>query len=367
MVRPAAALAAPASVAAPVRQVLLDLPGAGGPHRKPPRANLSAVALHGRSLFLGTDEGTVLDRLTAAEAGDGFAGPAAIPLVERLGLAGIGGDADGDAEIDIEGLDVEGDLLWLVGSHSRTRGKPKDDPLPDLAVLRRNPRRHVLGCLPLLPGPGGTCELAPEGARRLPIGRKRGELAKAVRHDEHLAPFLKLPAKENGFDVEGIAVRGRRVLLGLRGPVLRGHAVVLELELDRAGDGLLALRPLGRGGRPWRKHLLDLGGNGVRDLHRDGADVLVLAGPPVALDGRCAIWRWRDPFALNADSFQPRDDPRLRRLLRIPVGDDADRPEGFAILPGSGGREILLVHDTPAPERCRGEGGVLADVFALPG
>ena len=348
--------------AEPLRRVLLDLPPKGGLHRKPPRANLSAVALRGRSLFLATDEGTALDRLTAAEDG-GFADPVVFPLLELLTLQAATGSAE---EIDIEGLDVEGDLLWVVGSHSRTRGKPKDAPLAEFAEIRHNPNRHVLACLPLTPGPDGTHELAREGAARLPIGRKRGALVKALRDDEHLKPFFKLPAKENGFDVEGIAVSGRRILLGLRGPVLRGFAVVLEIEVADEGDGVLALRPLGAGGRAWRKHFLDLSGNGIRDLHRDGDDVMILAGPTADLDGRCALWRWRDPYAIGGDSFTPTGDPRLGRILQIPVGNDADHPEGFALLPDSQGREVLVVFDSPAEERCRGKGGVLADVFALP-
>ena len=47
----------------PVRTVLLDLPPKGGPHRKAPRDSVSALALRGDSLFLGSDEGVVLDRL----------------------------------------------------------------------------------------------------------------------------------------------------------------------------------------------------------------------------------------------------------------------------------------------------------------
>ena len=68
--------------------------------------------------------------------------------------------------------------------------------------------------------PAGRRRARP-GIARLPIGKKQGELAKALKRDAHLGPFRKIPSKENGFDVEGIAARGSRLLLGLRGPVLR--------------------------------------------------------------------------------------------------------------------------------------------------
>ena len=52
-----------------------------------------------------------------------------------------------------------------------------------------------------------------------------------------LRPFLPIPSKDNGLDIEGITARGDRVLLGLRGPVLRGIALVAELRLVVLGWG----------------------------------------------------------------------------------------------------------------------------------
>ena len=349
----------------PVRMVLLDLPPKGGPHRKAPRDSVSALALREDSLFLGSDEGVVLGRLTRA-GDDRFASPRVFPLLDLLDLPNRTGEDD---EIDIEGMDIEGDVLWLVGSHSWTRGKPKDDPPRDLEKVKPNPNRHVLACLPLLPDGNGRFAL-PEGGKRapgvarLPIGKKEGELAKTVKRDVHLGPFRKIPSKENGFDVEGVAAHGSRLLLGLRGPVLRGIAIVLDLAVESKTDGELALRPLGPD-QCYRKHFLDLGGNGVRDLHRDGDDLLILAGPTADLDGRCSIWRWRDAWGEESDSFTKAGD-RLRQLIRIPVGVNADHPEGIHVLPGSDGREVMVVYDAPAESRCEGRGAVRADVFTLP-
>ncbi|HEX6015299.1 MAG TPA: DUF3616 domain-containing protein [Geminicoccaceae bacterium] len=349
-----------------VRTVLLDLPPKGGPHRKAPRESISALALREDSLFLGSDEGIVLDRLTRT-GDDRFASPRAFPILDLLDLPNRTGEDD---EIDIEGMDIEGDVLWLVGSHTWTRGKPEDDPPRDLEKVRPNPNRHVLACLPLLPDGKGLYALPEGGERapgiaRLPIGKKQGELAKALKRDAHLGPFRKIPSKENGFDVEGIAARGSRLLLGLRGPVLRGVAIVLELAAEPKTDGELALHPLGPDDRCYRKHFLDLGGNGVRDLHRHGDDLLILAGPTASIDGRCSIWRWRDAWGEKADSFTGVGG-RLQQLIRIPVGVDADHPEGIHVLPGTDGREVMVVYDAPAKSRREGKGAVRADVFTLP-
>jgi hypothetical protein len=337
--------------ASALRRVLLDLPPKGGLHRKAPRTSLSAMALLDDVLFIGSDEGIVLDRLTRL-APDRYGEPVQLPLLDVLDLPNRTGEDD---EIDIEGLDVGDGCLWLVGSHTWTRGKPKDDPPRDLEIVRANPNRHVLARLSL-----------PEAAAaaRLPIGRKQGALPKSLRRDPHLGPFLKLPSKENGFDIEGIAVRGERIMLGLRGPVLRGIAIVLEVVVRDDEPGRLALSEDGAG--VCRKHFLDLGGNGIGDLHRDGDDLLILAGPTADLDGRCSIWRWRKPWDEAADSFTMAG-PRLKRLLRIPVGNDDDHPEAFVVLRGSGGREIMVGYDAPAETRKVGKGAVHADVFALPG
>ena len=49
---------------------------------------------------------------------------------------------------------------------------------------------------------------------------------------------MRLPSKDNGLDIEGLAVLGNRVYLGLRGPVLRGRAIILELELEESEPGV---------------------------------------------------------------------------------------------------------------------------------
>ena len=181
----------------PVRMVLLDLPPKGGPHRKAPRDSGSALALREDSLFLGSDEGVVLDRLTRA-GDDRFASPRVFPLLDLLDLPNRTGEDD---EIDIEGMDIEGDVLWLVGSHSWTRGKPKDDPPRDLEKVKPNPNRHVLACLPLLPDGTAACidrrrPTPPLASARLPIGKKEGELAKTVKRDVHLGPFGRSRARK---------------------------------------------------------------------------------------------------------------------------------------------------------------------------
>jgi hypothetical protein len=189
--------------------------------------------------------------------------------------------ADADEEADIEGLARDGAFLWAVGSHSLRRRQIKarqdgEKALRRLSRVTGQANRQVLVRIPVAEV-DGLPTLVPQVVLD---GTHGPDLRQLLADDEHLAPFLSIPGKDNGLDVEGIAVSGPRVHLGLRGPVLRGWAVVLELRpvVDPDAPERLLLRPLADG-RRYRTHVLRLDGLGVRDLCPHGADLLVLAGP----------------------------------------------------------------------------------------
>ena len=141
-------------------------------------------------------------------------------------------------------------------------------------------------------------------------GNARGNLlTKSLKDDPHIGPFVPrfsngklvgIPGKDNGLDVEGLAVSGNRAFLGLRGPVLRGWTVVLELQMADFSSGLFRLEALGPRGVRYRKHFLQLDGLGVRDIAIHDKDLYVLAGPTMDLDGPVFIYRWRN--ALDQES-----------------------------------------------------------------
>ena len=330
--------------------------------------NLSAVAQ------VGTDEGTSLARLSP-HGPDVYAGHAAFPLGSFLELPGAE-----DEEVDVEGLAAAGGYLWLVGSHSpRRRDLDRDDPsgTPDrqlrrLGRVRRGGNRYLLARIPL-DVEGGSSVLradAEDGrqAARLPGGRRRNALTDLLAEDEHLGRFLRIPGKDNGFNIEGMAVEGSRVYLGLRGPVLRGWAVILVVAPapSRGDAGTLRLARIGEK-RRYQKLFLDLHGLGIRDLHLDGPDLLILAGPTMSLDSDAVVLRWRDALATDGDALVTRD--RFERVLELPYGagstESIDHPEGIAILHDGRERSLLVVYDSPGPTRQVGDGGVRADRFRL--
>ena len=186
---------------------------------------------------------------------------------------------------------------------------------------------------------------------------------------------MAIPGKENGLDIEGIAVGAdSHVFLGLRGPVLRGWAVVVELAIaaDARKPARLALRRMdprsGANARSatYRKHFLDLGGLGIRDLRVCGRDLLLLAGPTMDLDGPFRLYRWRggaDPAGAGLVQGKA-----LERLFDLPASPGGDHAEGLTLLPGAKGTRdrLLVVYERVSRARKRGASGVIGDVFVLP-
>ena len=186
---------------------------------------------------------------------------------------------------------------------------------------------------------------------------KRGnDLMKMLCRDALLAPFTRIPAKEGGLDIEGIAIAGDRIALGLRGPTICGNALMLEMRFEASAKGRLKLD------KPY-KRLLALEGLAIRDLKRRGADLLILAGPSNAVSGPCALHRWRGWAKDPASDVGEVKLHAPRRLCDLPFGRVHDHPEGLALWDDGG---VLVIYDSPAPERLSRRGHqVTADVFAL--
>ena len=338
------------------------------------RQDLSACELTGSCLWLGCDETTTIQRLVCTAPGS-FARHRSFALGEALALP-----AGPDEEIDIEGFAEDGGFLWVVGSHSLKRKKPKRrdsaaEALARLSEVSASPNRYLLARLPLVPAGDGLFDLGglgdiadPQGRAPacLPMAGGRNDLALALADDVHIGRFVDVPSKENGLDIEGIAVRGDRVFLGMRGPVLRGWAIILELTVAEAAPGRLALSPMGERNEPYRKHFLDLAGLGIRDLAFDGDRLLILAGPTMDLDGPVRVYRWRDVLAADQGDVIAAD--ALEPVLEVPYGEGFDHAEGMTLLAEGGAKQLLVVYDSPSPSRLHDNGTAIdAEIFAVPG
>jgi hypothetical protein len=304
-------------------------------------SSLSGVDQLGDCLFVGSDEGPGFERLQRT-------GKKTYGRRDRFGLGDFfkglpGSDKD---EADVESISIHKGWLWLVTSHARTRPKLRDkeegsSDVEAFAMSEFHPRRYALGAIPLIGVDAGTpTPVERDGTRQawcIPTAASGSALTEALAQDDHLKQALAIPAKENGLDIEGIAVRDGRVALGLRGPVLRGEAILLDLDLssDKAGVRLAG----DESGVSYRKRFLDLGGLGVRDLCRRKKNLFILAGPSMPLPTPYRVYAL--PGFFEAEDGSEVLTPQY--LCDVPA-EEGRNPEGLSAV-GDQADEFIMVMD----------------------
>lgn len=350
------------------------------------RNGLSVALRMGETLWLANDESVSIERLTLVE--EDSRGQSSFAREHRqyalhdfftLPLPPFDPEKERINEADVEGLACDGKYMWVTGSHSLRRKRPDPDDGTKrthkrLASVSADGNRYLLGRIPMGEQDGKPTlvkQIELKGKRRsaaLLRGDEHGnELTTLLKQDEHIGPFLAIPGKDNGFDIEGIALAGKHVLLGLRGPVLRGWATIIEVApVEDDEDGWLQLAPLDGEGALYRKHFLDLGGLGIRDLCVQGKDLLLLAGPTMDLDGPVTLFRWVGGARPDGETVVSSE--QLVQVLNLPFGQGVDHPEGISLFASRDGKDegLLVVHDSASPSRQIGESTLVADVFPLP-
>lgn len=173
---------------------------------------------------------------------------------------------------DIEALASDGDLLVVVGSHSRNKR------------CERKPKRQRIR---LMTVDGGqldhiaTTETDLEGALASPEACRDTLLAPDSRGGDVLCTVLSaadLDADEDRcgtINIEGAILDGDALWLGLRAPLAKTEALLLAVSVDGLRDGMFQVVD-------WRR--LALEDAGVRELTLDGDTVVGIAGPTLDRD-----------------------------------------------------------------------------------
>jgi hypothetical protein len=292
-----------------IRTVWLDYGGAAKPREI--LQNLSAIAWAEPHLWTAADEGRTIECLTPTR--NGYQLHRQISLDEAFpDLPG----KDASDEIDVESIDVAHGRIWVCGSHCIVRRQAKKTN-----SNRIDPRFRVRKSRCLLGSVAVESLFAGDTGEALPFSGK-GSLRQLLARSSYIAPFIDLPSKENGLDIEGLVVVQRKVFLGLRAPLIDSFAIVVELSLGR---GLGITRGLSS------LHFLDLEGLGIRDLAKWHDGILILAGPVSSVKGPFRLHRW-----------QVRKTNRIQRpqcIYEWPASDGA--PEGICLCQNG----LLVVYD----------------------
>lgn len=260
--------------------------------------NLSAAGLVGDLLVVAGDEDDRLQILRRRGDHYELLPGRAIPL------------NDAGQEADVEGIASEGDTVYVIGSHSCKRPKPKPAASREENVRRietvepASPSRDILA----------RFRLAADGTHS-PV--EASTLRPAISRSPVLRAFGQIPCKENGVDIEGLAVHEGQLRVGFRGPVLqRGFVPVLACSF---GTPVAASEIV----------YVNLGGRGIRDLERVAGGFLILAGSVSDAPVSFQLYFW----------------------------DGADCLPG-AIEAGAAGR-LALIGEVPNPRNAKAEGLVV--------
>lgn len=338
------------------------------------RDGVSSISCTGNYLWVAGDENVSIQRLEKLKDGS-YGNGCNFFLKDFIELPSF------DEEADIEGMDVDGNYLWIVGSHSYKRKKAreeKDDPEKEIERLcqtKLGANRNLLARIPIIKDENGVYTLIKEcedpgnhgkklTAAKLKHSKKKwSQLTKKLRLDKHLQSYIGLPGKDNGFDIEGLTVLQNKIFLGLRGPVLRGWAIILEIEVKEK-KGLLRLKKNSETGEYFQKHFVNLNGMGIRELVCQGKDLIILAGPTMDLDGVMQIYRWRNGVEHQGGQMVKRKD--IASVFVFPQKGKVhgrDKAEGLAL---RNDNNLLIAYDSPGDERRIGEHKVILDKISLP-
>jgi hypothetical protein len=226
--------------------------------------------------------------------------------------------ADSNKEIDMEGAASDSDYVYIVGSHSTRRTKVDEG-----GTLEKN-RKRLTRVRPHTESYSlYRVKLSDDGTL---LEKDRVDLRDTLESDEVIGPFFAVPGKENGIDIEGVAVKGDYLFVGFRGPVLRGNFVpVVTFQFERPDD--------------YDVKFVRLGGRGIRDLVAVEDGFLILAGPVGDGDGSYRLYFWNGEDCVPGSEELPGEIVAIGDMTTPP----GIKPEGFDVTSETANEWRLLV------------------------
>ena len=273
--------------------------------------DVSAIARFGSFLVVGSDEDVGKDdhknyiQLLKKGVDDCYEVHSNILLFE-------GNNTEGP-EMDIEGLAVEGKYIYVVGSHSSKRKKVNEDK-----KSKKN-REHFHA-------DNIEDERNRDWLYRLRIDSQGNEVAREqitlreiIKRDAVLKTFSNIPSKENGVDIEGLAVKDEWLYIGFRGPVFRENYVpVMKLQFDDPKGTYDLL-------------YIELGGRGIRGMTSVSDGYLIVAGPVGDGPASYQLYHWDGKDVIPGKDLETADIGKTRLLGDI-IPPKNGKSEGVVVI-----------------------------------
>jgi hypothetical protein len=229
------------------------------------------------------------------------------------------------ADADFEAMSLDDDHLYVVGSHSSVHKKLNAD-----RSYQHN--REILTNFERL-----TCaarymlsEYKIDATALVELPPRQINLRRLIAESKLLRAFSELPSKENGLDIEGLAVSAGSLYVGFRGPVLRDNFVpVLRMNISNEQESDLLF--------------VKLGGRGIRDMIAVSDGFIIIGGPAGDQEIPFEIYHW-DGKDMTVGHDRP-GGGTITPLCDLPSEDDG-KPEGITIVSRSGDAlEAIIVYD----------------------
>ncbi|WP_299490701.1 DUF3616 domain-containing protein [Acaryochloris sp. IP29b_bin.137] len=285
--------------------------------------DISAIVAFKDFLAIGSDESKDVVQLLRQEE-KGYS------VISNISLST---NDDSDEEIDIEGMAIDKEsILYVIGSHSAKRKTIKTSKTylvnrQRLATVVQETKKNTIFKLKLDSNTGQ------------PLKRELNtQLKDVLEQNIVLSRFLNIPSKENGIDIEGLAVHDKQLYIGFRGPVLRGNYVpVMVAEFDDLLD--------------YELRYVQLAGNGIRDITRVKAGFLLIAGPVGDAPGPYQLYLWNGKDTIPGED-RPTTSDYCQLIGEIPRPEKYPeaKAEGVTVLEDNGTKMTAIIIYDGAPQ-----------------
>jgi hypothetical protein len=273
--------------------------------------DLSAIGRVGATLLVGADEGTGPDgdiniiQVLSKQADDQY--------VVSNDIVLFTGDKENGQELDIEGIAVEGDYIYVVGSHSSKRKTVESDK-----SHKKNRKTFHHKKIDDETNRDWLYRIKVDAQMQL-TEKKEITLRNILKKHKVLKTFSQIPSKENGIDIEGIAVVDDWIYVGFRGPVFRNNYVpVLKLKFDDPENTASLL---------W----VNFGGGGIRDMAKTNDGFLIISGPVGDGPGPYSVHHWDGRDMVPGKKREQAEIGKVIKLGEIKP-PDGGKAEGILVL-----------------------------------